>query len=69
MRRAQLRPERAERTIEMRICKKSEPDAVVTFKAPASLAEKADQIAASEYMDRSTWLRRLIAKAASQAAA
>jgi hypothetical protein len=53
----------------MRINKKSEPDAVVTFKAPQSLAEKADKIAASEMMDRSTWLRRLIAKATSQATA
>jgi hypothetical protein len=52
----------------MRVCKKTEPDAIVTFKAPQSLAEKADQIAASEMMDRSTWLRRLIAKAASAAA-
>jgi hypothetical protein len=38
----------------------------VTFKAPQSLAEKADKIAASEMMDRSTWLRRLMARATSE---
>jgi hypothetical protein len=45
-----------------------EKDVFVTFRAPASLAQRADDLAKSKFTDRSTIFRQMLARAVQEPA-